>query len=103
VISPAFLTPFAGKVINLHPALPETFPGTEAIQRAFEAYQRREITHSGCMMHYVVPEVDAGPVICQTIVPIQAEDSLESFEARMHEAEHRLIVEAIDRVITSMH
>src|SRR5438876_3861 len=63
VFSAAFLNHFAGKVINLHPALPDTFPGTESIPRAFEAYQRGEISHSGCMMHYVVPEVDAGPVI----------------------------------------
>ena len=100
VFTSTFINRFAGKVINLHPALPNTFPGTESIRRAFEAYQRGEITHSGCMMHYVVPEVDAGPVICQSIVPIRPEDTLESFEARMHAAEHRLIVEAIGRVIS---
>jgi formyltetrahydrofolate-dependent phosphoribosylglycinamide formyltransferase len=95
VLSPAFLNQFPGKVINLHPALPNTFAGTEAIERAFEAYQHGDISYSGCMMHYVVPEVDAGPVISQANVPFMEGDTLETFEARMHEAEHRLIVNAI--------
>jgi formyltetrahydrofolate-dependent phosphoribosylglycinamide formyltransferase len=94
VLSPAFLNRFVGRVINLHPALPGQFAGTEAIQRGYEAYRRGEIAHSGCMVHYVVPEVDAGPVVVQAVVPIQPDDTLESFEARMHAAEHRIIVEA---------
>lgn len=95
VLSPAFLDRFPHRVINLHPALPGMFPGTEAIQCAYQAYQRGEIAHSGCMIHYTVPEVDAGPVIAQAVVPIEPDDTLESFEARMHATEHRLIVEAI--------
>ncbi len=95
VLSPAFLNHFPQRVINLHPALPGEFAGVGAIERAFEAYQRGQITHSGCMVHYTVPQVDAGPVIAQTIVPIFDDDTLETFEARMHAAEHRLIVEAV--------
>ena len=95
VLSPAFINRYPGKIINLHPALPNTFPGTDAIERAFEAHQRGEISQSGCMMHHVVPEVDAGPVIAQTVVPFNADDTLEDYEARMHAAEHQLIVSAI--------
>jgi len=95
VLSPAFLTPFTDRVINLHPALPGTFPGVEAIARTFEAYQRGEVKHGGCMVHYVVPQVDAGPVVAQATVPIEPQDTLEAFAARMHKAEHRLIVEAV--------
>lgn len=95
VLSPAFLNHFPQRVINLHPALPGEFAGVGAIERAFEAYQRGQITHSGCMVHYTVPQVDAGPVIAQTVVPIFDDDTLETFEARMHAAEHRLIVEAV--------
>ncbi len=102
VLSPAFLNQFAGRVINLHPALPGQFPGTEAIWRGYEAYRRGEITHSGCMVHYVVPEVDAGPVIVQAVVPIQPDDTSESFEARMHAAEHRIIVEATGIALESL-
>ncbi|NJN65728.1 MAG: phosphoribosylglycinamide formyltransferase [Chloroflexaceae bacterium] len=95
ILSRAFLDRFPNRVINLHPALPGTLPGTNAIARAYEAYQRGEMSDSGCMVHYAVPEVDAGPVVAQTVVPIEPGDTLESFEARMHAAEHRLIVEAV--------
>lgn len=98
VLSPAFLDQFPRKAINLHPALPGTFPGVEGIQRAFEAYQRGEIAYSGCMVHYASPAVDAGDVIEQAIVPIEPDDTLETFEARMHAAEHRIIVAAIRTV-----
>jgi formyltetrahydrofolate-dependent phosphoribosylglycinamide formyltransferase len=95
VLSPAFLNVFADRVINLHPALPGACPGVNAIQRTFEAFQRGEVKHGGCMVHYVVPEIDAGPVIAQAVVPIEPGDRFEQFEARMHETEHRLIVEAV--------
>jgi len=95
IFSPVFLGRFPGQVINLHPALPGAFPGLHAIERAFAAYQRGEIAHSGCMIHYVIPEVDAGEVIAQAIVPIEPGDTLDTFEARMHAAEHQLIVAAL--------
>jgi formyltetrahydrofolate-dependent phosphoribosylglycinamide formyltransferase len=95
VLSPAFLKHFPNKVINLHPALPGMFPGADGIQRAFEAYQRGEIDHSGCMVHYVIPELDAGPVIVHEVVAFLPDDDLESFEALVHDAEHRIIVEAV--------
>ncbi len=95
VFTPVFLNHFPNKVINLHPALPGAFAGTHAIERAFEAYQRGELTESGCMIHYVIPEVDAGKVITTAVVPFQAGDTLESYETRMHEAEHKLIVKGV--------
>jgi formyltetrahydrofolate-dependent phosphoribosylglycinamide formyltransferase len=95
VLSHVFLEHFPDKVINLHPALSGAFAGTDAIDRTFNAFQKGEVTHGGCMVHYVVPEVDAGPVIAQSIVPIQPQDTLESFGIRMHAAEHSLLVEAI--------
>ena len=98
VLSPAFLERFPGRVLNLHPALPGTLPGTHAIERAFELFQRGELDHSGCMVHYVIPEVDAGEVVRQVEVPLLPGDTLEVFEARMHAAEHRLVVEALREV-----
>ncbi len=95
VLSPAFLDQFPKRVINLHPALPDTFPGTHAIQRAFEAYESGEISESGCMIHYVIPEVDAGAVITTKRVAFQSGDTVEIYEERMHKAEHELIVEGI--------
>ncbi len=95
IFSPAFLQAFPRKVINLHPALPGAFPGTQAIERAYEAYQAGEIESSGIMVHYAVPEVDAGEVIIQAEVPILPDDAFEDFAARMHATEHRVIVQAI--------
>ena len=64
ILSSDFLSHFPGRVVNLHPALPGTFPGTQAIQRAFEAYQRGEIQHTGVMVHLVPDEgVDNGPTL----------------------------------------
>ncbi|MCZ7670198.1 MAG: phosphoribosylglycinamide formyltransferase [Chloroflexi bacterium] len=100
ILSPAFLRQFPGQVINLHPALPGQFAGTHAIERAFVAYQQGDITGSGCMVHEVVPEVDAGPVIATAAVPILATDTLADFEARMHQAEHELIVRAVRLVLS---
>ena len=98
IFSPAFLRHFPGQIVNLHPALPGAFPGLHAIERAYEAYRRGEIAESGCMIHYVIPEVDAGEVLAQTIVPFAPDDTLESFEARMHAVEHRLILEVLQRL-----
>ena len=99
IVSPAFLARFQNHILNLHPALPGQFPGMHAIQRAHEAYQRGEISHTGIMAHWAVPEVDAGAVIKTTEVPIHPTDTLEDLEARIHAAEHDLLVDAIRSVI----
>jgi phosphoribosylglycinamide formyltransferase 1 len=100
VLSSNFLSRFPDRVINLHPALPGTFPGTHAIERAFEAFGRGEIKHTGVMVHLVPDEgVDCGPVLLQEEVPILAADTLETLEARIHSVEHRLLVAAIKKAI----
>ena len=100
VLSSTFLDAFPNRVINLHPALPGTFPGVNAIERAYEAFRRGEITHTGVMVHLVPDEaVDAGPVLLQENVPIYPDDSLETLETRIHATEHRLLVEAIRRTV----
>lgn len=95
VLSPAFLDHYPRQVINLHPALPGQFAGTHAIQRAYEAFQRGDILNSGVMVHYVIPEVDAGEVLIKAGVPLLPEDTLEAFAERMHATEHQLLVKAI--------
>ncbi len=99
LLSMAFLGEFPSRVINLHPALPGTFPGVNAIQQAFQAYQAHEIQETGVMVHYVPDEgVDDGPVILQEAVSIFPSDSLEDLEQRIHQVEHRLLVDAIRKV-----
>jgi formyltetrahydrofolate-dependent phosphoribosylglycinamide formyltransferase len=100
ILSPAFLARLRGRVLNLHPAFPGQFPGTHSIERAYEAYQAREIDHTGVMVHWAVPEVDAGAVICTADVPILATDTLSDLEGRVHATEHRLLVEALRSVIS---
>jgi phosphoribosylglycinamide formyltransferase-1 len=96
ILTSSFLGHFPNRVVNLHPALPDTFPGTHAIERAFEAYQRGEIEHTGIMVHLVPDEgVDNGPVLATEIVPIAKDDTLETLEARVHQTEHKLLVKTI--------
>ena len=93
LLSAAFLDRFPNRVVNLHPALPGTFPGTHAIERALEAYRRGEIVQTGVMIHLVPDEgVDSGPAPAQTAVAIQASDDLAALETRVHAAEHALLV-----------
>ena len=100
ILSSAFLSNFPNRVINLHPALPGMFPGTHAIQRAFEAYQRGEIDHTGVMVHLVPDEgVDNGPVLATEIVSINKEDTLETLEARVHQTEHSLLLNTIKSLL----
>ncbi len=102
LLSSRLLDRFPGQVVNLHPALPETFPGTHAIERAFGAYQRGEIEHTGVMVHLVPDEgVDAGPVIAQQVVAIEPNDTLATLEARVHATEHRLLVNTLNLLCTS--
>lgn len=98
ILSSSFLSSFPNRVINLHPALPGTFPGTHAIERAFEAYQRGDIEYTGVMVHLVPDEgVDNGPVLATAIVSINEDDTLESLEARVHEVEHNLLVNTLKK------
>jgi formyltetrahydrofolate-dependent phosphoribosylglycinamide formyltransferase len=99
ILSSTFLDRFPQRVINLHPALPGTFPGVQAIERAFEAYQRGLITHTGIMVHLVPDEgVDDGPLLAQQIVAIQPEDTLESLKTRIHRAEHQLLIQVLQQI-----
>ena len=100
ILTMNFLGKFPNRVINLHPALPGQFPGTHAIERAFEAYQRGEIEQTGVMVHLVPDEqVDAGPILGQVVVPISTEDTLETLTERVHQTEHRLLAETVQGVI----
>lgn len=100
VFSSAFLDHFPSQVINLHPALPGTFPGTHGIERAYEAYQKGEIARTGVMVHLVPDEgVDVGPVVVQEVVEINPKDSLDDLEERIHATEHRIFVQALQKLL----
>lgn len=100
ILSSEFLKFFPYRVVNLHPALPGTFPGINAVERAFEAFQRKEIKKTGVMVHLVPDEaVDAGPVLESEAVPIYSTDTLDTLIQRVHTTEHRLLITALRRLI----
>lgn len=100
ILSSYFLSSFPNRVMNLHPALPGMFPGLHAIERAYEAYQRGDIQYSGVMVHLVPDEgVDNGPVLGQQKIHLMPDESLEQFEARVHEVEHRLLVDTLKNIL----
>ncbi len=100
ILSAAFLDRFPGRVINLHPALPGTFPGTRAIERAYTAWQQGSIDRSGVMVHLVPDEgVDVGPVLGADEIFFHPGETLQEFEGRVHELEHTLLVETLGTIM----
>jgi phosphoribosylglycinamide formyltransferase 1 len=90
VLTPVFLERFPA-VINVHPSLLPQFKGLDGVKRALEAGVER----TGVTVHFMVEEVDAGPVIRQEVVPILPGDSEETLLERLHPVEHRLLVGAV--------
>ena len=95
ILSPAFLDMFPRRVINLHPALPGTFDGIHAIERAYDAFKSGRISHTGVMVHYVIRDVDRGDTILARAVEIKETDTLQDLEDRMHATEHQILLEAV--------
>ena len=96
ILSPAYVHAFAGRALNIHPSLLPAFPGIDAIRQAW-AHGARV---TGCTVHLVDESLDAGPIIAQSAVEVRDEDTLESLEARIHDAEHRLYPWAVRRVLS---
>ncbi|MCW2680558.1 MAG: phosphoribosylglycinamide formyltransferase [Frankiales bacterium] len=94
ILSADFLTRFAGRVVNTHPALLPSFPGAHAVADAL-AYGVRV---SGVTVHFVDEGVDTGPVIAQAAVPVRDDDDELSLQTRIQDVERPLYVEAIDRL-----
>ncbi|MBC7674763.1 MAG: phosphoribosylglycinamide formyltransferase [Rhodoferax sp.] len=86
VLTPAFVAPFAGRMINIHPSLLPKYPGLHTHRRALDAGD----TVAGCSVHEVTAELDAGPILGQAQVPILPADTADSLSARVLVQEHRL-------------
>ena len=87
VLTDLFVRRWLDRTINIHPALLPSFPGTDSHIRALAA----GVALHGCTVHYVRPEVDAGPIIGQAAVPVLPDDTEQSLAARVLEAEHLLL------------
>ena len=94
VLKAGFLNAFAGKIVNLHPSLLPEFPGLDAIGQAW----RSGVPETGCTVHFVTPEVDAGPIIGQARVRREPGDTPETLAAKIHAAEHALLSAVIARL-----
>ena len=86
ILTPEFVNHYESRLINIHPSLLPKYPGVDTHQRALEAGD----TWHGASIHFVVPEVDAGPIILQGRLTIQANDTPDSLQQRIHKIEHKL-------------
>ncbi len=84
--SPWFPERWKGRIVNIHPSLLPAFPGLRVQQQAIDAGVRI----SGCTVHFVTADLDAGPIIAQAAVPVLAGDDAETLSARILRQEHRL-------------
>ena len=94
LLGPAFIDAFPNAVLNIHPSLLPAFTGLDAQRQAFE----HGVKVAGATVHFVTTDLDAGPIICQTAVPVLDADTAETLAARILEAEHRLYPDAIGRL-----
>jgi phosphoribosylglycinamide formyltransferase-1 len=96
VLSSVFLEAFPYAILNIHPALLPSFPGTNVQQKALEY----GVKVSGCTVHFVDEALDGGPIVLQATVPVFDSDTVESLSARILEQEHRTYSEAIELVLS---
>jgi len=95
-LSPAFVAAYPHRILNIHPSLLPAFPGVDAQAQAL-AYG---VKVSGCTVHFVDENLDAGPIIVQRTVEVRNDDSAESLAARILEQEHIAYVEALAKLQT---
>ena len=91
LLTPWFVTRWSGRMLNIHPALLPQFKGLDTHRRALEAGVKRH----GATVHFVVSELDAGPIVAQDWVPVREGDTEETLAARVLEAEHRIYPQAL--------
>jgi len=96
LLSAYFVREFPLRILNIHPALLPAFPGLDAQHQALE----HGVKVSGCTVHFVDENLDAGPIIAQTVVPVLDDDTVETLSSRILREEHRLYSEAI-RIVLS--
>lgn len=95
LLSASFVAAFPNRILNVHPSLLPAFPGVDAQRQALE----HGVQFSGATVHLVTAELDAGPIVLQSAVPVRPDDSVESLSARILEQEHRIYPEAIGIVL----
>jgi phosphoribosylglycinamide formyltransferase-1 len=96
LLSAGFTRQFPGRILNIHPSLLPAFPGLDAQHQALA----HGVKISGCTVHFVDEELDAGPIILQAAVPVEDGDTVDALSARILREEHRIYSQAI-RIVLS--
>ena len=96
LLSAGFIREFPNRILNIHPSLLPAFPGLDA--------QYQALTHgvklAGCTVHFVDEDLDAGPIVMQSCVPVEDADTVDTLSARILEQEHRIYSQAIAVVLS---
>jgi phosphoribosylglycinamide formyltransferase-1 len=96
LLSPYFVAAFPQRILNIHPALLPSFPGLEAQRQALEY----GVKISGCTVHLVDENLDAGPILAQAVVAVRDDDTNETLSARILIEEHRIYAEAVHLILS---
>src|SRR5438445_6245888 len=96
LLSPYFVASFRGRILNIHPSLLPAFPGLEAQRQALDY----GVKFSGCTVHFVDENLDAGPIVAQAIVPVKPGDTEQTLAARILCDEHPIYTEAVRLVLS---
>ena len=94
ILDAPFIDALSGHIINLHPSLLPSFPGIQSIEQAYHF----PVKITGCTVHWVIPKLDAGPIIDQRAVVIESSDTLSSLTEKVHAAEHVLLPDVVRRI-----
>jgi phosphoribosylglycinamide formyltransferase 1 len=95
LLSPYFVASFPNRILNIHPSLLPSFPGLESQRQALEY----GVKFAGCTVHFVDENLDAGPIVLQSVVPVKDDDTEDTLSARILEEEHRIYSEAVRIVL----
>lgn len=98
ILSDGFVAKWQGRMVNIHPSLLPAFRGLHPQKQALDA----GVPVSGCTVHFVVPELDAGPIVAQTEVPVLPGDTVETLSARILDAEHRTYPVALRKALAQI-
>src|SRR6202140_4524625 len=91
LLSPFFVAAFHNRILNIHPSLLPSFPGLESQRQALEY----GVKYAGCTVHFVDENLDAGPIVLQSIVPVKDDDTEDTLSAKILQEEHRIYSEAV--------
>ena len=99
LLSAGFIREFPNRILNIHPSLLPAFPGLDAQHQALA----HGVKITGCTVHFVDEDLDAGPIVIQAAVPVRDDDTQETLAARILTEEHRIYSEAIGIVIAGQY